>query len=154
MDKLSKKKVVATVAQVEVVKASEHEAKMRLKMTWKLIEGIMTEDKPVGGELRRVRFPIEKKKSNKSFVDVLLDAEDFALLRARRRVHHQHQQFCQNFGFKNMENLFGGDYFLKKLRKAEATYLCWTAPPEGVLSLCCDGSYQYGEGVGGCGFVL
>lgn len=113
MDKLSKKKVVAIVAQVEVVKASEHEAKMRLETTRKLIEGIMTEDKPVGGELRRVRFPIQKKKSNKSFVDVPLDAEDFALLRARRRVHHQHQQFCQNFGFNNMENLFGGDYFLK-----------------------------------------
>ncbi|KAF7129846.1 hypothetical protein RHSIM_Rhsim10G0143500 [Rhododendron simsii] len=84
LDKLSKKKVVATVAQVEVVKASEHEAKMRLEMTWKLIEGIMTKDKPVGGELRRVRFPIQKKKSNNSFVDVLLDAEDFAFLRARR----------------------------------------------------------------------
>ncbi|KAI8535930.1 hypothetical protein RHMOL_Rhmol10G0214000 [Rhododendron molle] len=58
---------------------------MRLETTRKLIEGIMTEDKPVGGELRRIRFPIQKKKSNKSFVDVPLDAEDFALLRARKR---------------------------------------------------------------------
>ncbi|KAI8535929.1 hypothetical protein RHMOL_Rhmol10G0213900 [Rhododendron molle] len=48
LDKLSKKKVMATGARVEVVKASEHEAKMRLETTRKLIEGIMTEDKPVG----------------------------------------------------------------------------------------------------------